>query len=152
MKKLCLLLGLLVLPQIALAAGLNASESECLSRIRDEVDFIVSRLNLIHRSYEKQVSDSALGQFKSGGYSTVTMLDNTIRKYHDRLVRRIRKYPFQYKSRLKSVHLTGSRRCLAERLRAESVGTIHEFELSWQKALRQAQDNAVYFRRMDHIH
>lgn len=134
-----------------LAQELSANEAECLSQIKDEADFIVSRINLIHRDYEKRIKRSALGKFKSGDYSTISLLDNTIRKYHRKLVYKIKNYPFRYQTKIKASHRAGKQRCLAKQLRDESVGTIHEFELSWEKTLHQAEKNAHYFQQLDEI-
>lgn len=146
--KLCLLAVLLVLVSLPTQAQeLSPREAECLSQIKAEADFIVSRINLVHREYEDQVKHSGLGKFKSGGYSTVRLLDHTIRKYHRRLVHKIENYPFRYERGLKSGH----RYCLAQELSDESVGTIHEFELRWQKTLREARKNARYFKQLDEM-
>jgi len=150
--KKCMLAVLLLLESsLVLARGMSTQEAECLSRIKDETDFIISRINLIHRDYEKQVKDSAIAKFKSGDYSTIGLLDNTIRKYHRKLVHRYKNYPFRYKSRIKTSRHAGSKQCLVDELRYESVGAIHEFELSWRKALHQAKQNARYFKQMDDI-
>ncbi len=133
------------------ARGLTAQEATCLSQIKDETDFIVSRINLIHRDYEKQVKHTGLGKFKSGDYSTIGLLDNTIRKYHRKLVKRLKGYPFRYQTGIKASRQKPSKACLAKQLRNESVGTIHEFELSWQKALQEAEKNASYFQQIDGI-
>lgn len=134
------------------AREMSAQEAACLSQIREETDFIISRINLIHRNYEQQLKHSALGKFKSGDYSTIALLDNTIRKYHRRLVRRLKDYPFRYRDKIADAHRSGRKRCLADRLRNESVGTIHKFELSWQKVLHAAEENAGYFQEMEDIH
>ena len=118
---------------------------------RHETDFIISRINLIHRGYEKQLKHTALGKFKSGDYSTIGLLDNTIRKYHRKLVKDLKAYPFRYRRRIKAAHGAGSKHCLADSLRNESVGTIHKFELGWQKALQEAKKNASYFQQVDGI-
>lgn len=124
----------------------------CLSQIRDEADFIISRINLIHRDYEQQVKHSAFGKFKSGEYSTTGLLDNTIRRYRQKLVKRLKDYPFRYRDTIKSSRHAAGKHCLAGMLHSESVGTIHEFELSWQKVLREAEKNAGFFQRIDGIH
>lgn len=149
-KHLVSALLLMMAPQV-FARGMSAQEVECLSQIREETDFIISRINLIHSGYEKQLKRSPLVQFKSGDYSTIGLLDNTIRKYHSKLVHQFKNYPLRYQARIKASHYSGSRRCVAQQLRDESVGTIHEFELSWQKALRQAEQNASYFKQVDGI-
>jgi hypothetical protein len=151
MKKCMLAVLVLMCSTQVLARGMSTQEAVCLSRIKDETDFIISRINLIHRDYEKQVKDSAFAKFKSGDYSTIGLLDNTIRKYHRKLVHQYKNYPFRYESRIKAMRHAGSKHCLVDELRGESVGSIHEFELSWQKALRQAKKNAMYFKQMDDI-
>ena len=134
---------------LASARDMSAKEMKCLGQIRDETDFIVSRINLIHRDYEKQVKQSALGKYKSGNYSTHELLDNTIRKYHRKLLHKIKRYPFHYEARVKATPRSKSQPCLAEQLRDESIGMIHHFEVSWEKTLRQAQENAHFFRQVD---
>jgi len=151
MKKQLLPMFLLLLSQPAFARDMSPQEVVCLSQIRDETDFIISRINLIHSDYEKQLKQSALGKFKSGGYSTIGLLDNSIRKYHRKLVHKFKKYPFRYQAKIKAAHHSGGKRCLAEQLRTEAVGTIHEFEISWQKALEQAEKNASYFQQVDEL-
>jgi hypothetical protein len=151
MNKLFPFLGLLFLPLPVLAGGLSASELQCLSRVREESNFIVSRINLVHREYEKQLKDSGLGGFKSGNYSTGTLLNNTIRKYHRSLVHRIQSYPIKYETRLRGTQHPGGGVCLARQLHEQAVGTIHEFELSWERALADARTNAEYFRHLDGI-
>jgi len=149
MTKIVPILGLLILPLTPHAADKPASRTQCLDQIRAESEFIVSRINFVHRSYEKQLSDSGLGQFQSGDYSTSTMLDNSIRKYHHKLVQKILDYPIQYSSRLRGVQRAGKGSCLARQLHEQAVGTIHEFELSWEHALKSARANADYFRHLD---
>jgi hypothetical protein len=150
--KRCLFTVLLLLSAgSVLARGMTAQEVECLSQLQDESDFIVSRINLIHSSYEKQVEDSHLAKFKSGDYSTIGLLDNTIRKYRRKLVHQIKNYPFRYEAKIQASHRAVSKRCLVKQLRDESVGTIHEFEISWEKTLKQAQRNASYFQQLDRL-
>lgn len=146
---LVVLLLLAALP--AQARDMSSRETECYKQIKDEADFIVSRINLIHHDYENQVKQSALGRFKSGDYSTIKLLDNTIRKYHRKLVHKIKNYPFRYERRLRKERHHRHAHCLAQDLRNESVGTIHEFELNWRKALRQARKNARYFKQLDNM-
>lgn len=151
--KLSLLTLLMVLASSgALARGLTAQQSRCLSQIRNETDFIISRIDLIHRDYEQKIKRTDLGKFKSGDYSTVGLLDNSIRKYHRTLVKRLKKYPFQYRKRIRKSHHKSEKPCLAEQLRDQSVGTIREFELSWEKTMRKAKDNASYFKQVDGLH
>lgn len=152
MKHCMLGLMLLLGSMPVLARGLTAREVECLREIRDEADFIVSRIDLINHDYEKQIRHSALGKYKSGDYSTIGLLDNTIRKYHRKLVRQYKNYPFRYKTRVKASPRTGSRHCLVQELRNESVGAIHQFELGWQKTLEKARKNASYFQQIDDMH
>lgn len=150
--KQCLLAMLLILASLpAWAKGMSSRDAKCIRQIKEEADFIISRINLIHRDYENRVKHSALGHFRSGDYSTIKLLDNTIRKYHRRLVHQIKNAPLRYQARLKAGHHTKHALCLAQKLRDESVGTIHEFELSWEKALRQANKNARYFKRLDEM-
>ena len=151
MKRRMLALLLILASAHVLASGMSAQQVACLSQIKDETDFIISRINLIHRGYEKQLKHTALGKFKSGDYSTIGLLDNTIRKYHRKLVKDLKAYPFRYRRRIKVAHGAGSKRCLADSLRNESVGTIHKFELGWQKALQEAKKNASYFQQVDGI-
>ena len=87
MKRRMLALLLVLASAHVLASGMSAQQVACLSQIKDETDFIISRINLIHRGYEKQLKHTALGKFKSGDYSTIGLLDNTIRKYHRKLVK-----------------------------------------------------------------
>lgn len=145
--KTCMLVVLWgALSTTALAKGMTAKQAECYSQIKQEAAFIVSRINLIQRDYEGRVKHSALGVFHSGGYSTRKLLDNTIRQYHRKLVHRIENYPIRYAARLgQGRHAT----CQASNLQDESVGTIHKFELSWQKALSQARKNARYFSQLN---
>jgi len=152
MKKIFPFLGLLCMPLPVLAGGLSLSEAQCLDRVRAESDFIISRINYVHRKYEKQVSESDLGRFTSGDYSTVSLLDNTIRKYHRSLVRKFQSYPLKYASRLRGVQHPGQQACMAGKLHEQAVGTIHEFELNWERALKTARANAEYFRHMDGLH
>jgi len=151
MKRSVLMLVILLASCYVQARGLTAQEATCLSQIKDETDFIISRINLIHHDYEHQLKQTSLGKFKSGDYSTIGLLDNTIRKYHRKLVKRLKGYPFRYQARIKGSSPKASKACLAERLRNESVGTIHEFELSWQKVLQEAEKNASYFQQIDGI-
>jgi len=151
MKKQLLPMFLLLFSQPAFARDMSPQEAVCLSQIRDETDFIISRINLIHTDYEKQLKQTALGKFKSGDYSTIGLLDNSIRKYHRKLVHKFKKYPFRYQAKIKASHRSGSKRCLADQLRTEAVGTIHGFEISWQKALEQAEKNASYFQQVDEL-
>lgn len=147
---LAVLLGLL--PTMVQAQEMTARESACYGRIKQEADFIVSRINLIHRDYENRLKHSGLGRFQSGSYSTRKLLDNTIRQYHRRLVHRIQNYPIRYTDRLRHRQHRKPPRCLAGKLQNEAIGTIHQFELSWQKALRQARKNARYFSQLDGMH
>lgn len=149
MKKHLLPMFLLLVSQYAFARDLSPQEVVCLSQIRHETAFIISRINLIHTDYEKQLKHTAVGKFKSGDYSTIGLLDSTIRKYHRKLVHKFKRYPFRYQAKIKASHRSGSKRCLADQLRTEAVGTIHEFELSWQKVLEQAENNASYFKQVD---
>ncbi|MBI1422455.1 MAG: hypothetical protein GC149_03240 [Gammaproteobacteria bacterium] len=151
MKTCMLALLLLLESSMALARGMTTREAECLSQIKDETDFVISRINLIHRDFEKQVKQSAIGDFKSGDYSTVGLLDNTIRKYHRKLVHRFKNYPFRYRAKINSSKSGRSRACLAEELRTESVGAIHDFELTWQETLRKAEKNVIYFQQLDEL-
>lgn len=149
MKQGLLALLLIMASWPVLAQDMSAREAKCYHRIKNEADFILSRINLIHREYENQVKHSGLARFKSGSYSTSQLLDNTIRKYHRRLVHQIRNYPIRYATRLRQGQHLQHPTCLASSLQDESVGTIHEFELSWQKALRQARNNARYFKQLN---
>ena len=151
MKKHVLAMLLLLLVQHAFARGMSAQEAVCLGQIKDETDFIISRINIIHKGYEDQVKKSEFGKFKSGDYSTIGLLDNTIRKYRRKLVHKYKKYPYRYKADIKSSHRKASKPCLVEQLRIESVGSLHEFELSWQRAIEQAKKNAGYFKQVDDI-
>ena len=152
MKKHVLTLILLLFVHHAFARGLSAQEAVCLSQIKDETDFIISRINMIHKGYEEKVKQSDFAKYKSGDYSTIGLLDNTIRKYHRKLVRKYKKYPFRYQSKIQASNHTGSSHCFAEQVRVESVGSIHEFELSWERALEQAEKNASYFKQVGDIH
>jgi hypothetical protein len=151
MKKHYLSVLLLLFAQHAFARGMSAQEAVCLSQIKDETDFIISRINMVHKGYEEKVKQSGLAQYKSGDYSTIALLDNTIRKYHRKLVRKYKKYPFRYQKKVTASSHSGSTHCLAEQVRVESVGSIHEFELSWQRAFEQAQKNASYFTQVGDI-
>ena len=151
MKKHLVSVFLVLIAQHAFARGMSAQESVCLSQIKDETDFVISRINMIHKEFEQQVKHSSLAKFKSGDYSTIGLLDNTIRKYHRKLVHQIKKYPFRYRAKIQASNRPASNRCLVEQVRIESVGRIHEFELSWQRAIEQAERNASYFKQVDDI-
>ena len=152
MNKMMLAVLLGLLATAALARDMTTRQAECYGRIKQEADFIVSRINLIHRDYESRLKRSAIGGFKSGQYSTTRLLDNTIRRYHRKLVRRLKNYPFRYEASLRGAQGSKHAPCLARKLQNESVGTIHEFEVSWQRAFRKARDNARYFRQLDNMH
>lgn len=149
MRQGLLVLLLFVTSLPVLAREMSGRQAQCYKRVRDEATFIVSRIDLIQHQYENQVKRSGLGKFKSGAYSTSKLLDNTIRKYHRKLVRKFKNYPIRYASQLRLGQHPKSPHCLAAYLQDESVGTIHEFELSWQQALRQARKNARYFKQLD---
>lgn len=151
MKQSLLVLLLVAVSSSVLAQGMSVRQMACYKRIRDEADFIVSRINYIHREYEHKVKQTGLGRFKAGSYSTTKLLNNSIRKYHRKLVHKFRNYPIRYATRLRLGQHLKSSPCLAGRLENESVGTIHEFELSWQKALSQARTNARYFKQLDEM-
>lgn len=130
-----------------LAQELSTREQQCLAEIEAEVAFITSRVELIHDEYEKKLETAGLQQFQSGDYSTIVMLDNSIRKYHLSLVRDVRRYPQLYRQQLQ----TGNRNCPAEQLKLQGIGMIHSFERDWTQALEKARQNAEYFQRLEQM-
>lgn len=149
--KLFLSLVLMLVAHCVLARELMPQEMNCLKQIREESDFILSRINSVHQEYEGKLKQSGLVNFEAGNYSTIELLDNTIRKYHRELVHKVKAYPFSYKAKIQRSQAAGSKRCMVDQLQADAVGTIHEFELSWQKALHQAEKNARYFKQVDRL-
>ena len=142
-----LALGFFVCVQTCAARELSAREQQCLAAIEAEVAFITSRVELIHGEYEEKVQLTGLENYQSGDYSTITWLDNSIRKYRLSLVIDVRSYPQRYKKQVQ----TGSQHCPAEQLKVQGIGMIHDFEKSWSQALEKAQQNADYFRRLEEM-
>ena len=144
-------LVLVLISHPASARELMPQEKQCLKQIREEADFILSRIDVVHQEYENKIKATGLTDFKSGNYSTIGLLDNTIRKYHRDLVHKVKSYPFNYKAKISNSKQKRKKRCMADKLQADAVGTIHGFELHWQKAFRQAEKNANYFRNVDSL-
>lgn len=149
--KYLLSMLLLCCTQPALAQDGKSPENKCLQQLRAESEFILSRINSLNQEYEDKLKQSGLADFASGKYSTVALMDNTIRKYHRDLVRKVKKYPFHYSAKAGHSKQAGSKQCRVDKLQTDAVGAIHDFELNWQQALQQAQKNANYFRQVDNL-
>ena len=132
---------------MAASRDLSVSEQQCLAQIRAEVSFITSRVNLIHREYESKLEVTGLAEYQSGEYSTIGLLDNSIRKYRLSLMGDLKAYPQRYQWQLAA----GNRQCPVDQLKIEAVSMIRDFEMNWARALDKAQQNASYFRRLEQM-
>jgi len=148
-RNVILLLVFVSYAQTLSAAPLSAAQIKCLAKIDEQVDFIIYGIERVNQQYEEIVKEKKLDEFKSGEYSADVFLDKSIRKYRLELTGEIKSYPQRYIAIQKKS--AGNSRCIASQLQSDGVGIIHNFEVTWQKAIENANKNRKFFQSVESL-
>lgn len=148
-RILAILIGLTIFQMSANASELDTAEKSCLEKIHEEVDFILSGIDLVNQEFEKKLKEKNLKGFKNSNYSTEVFLDNSIRKYKNDIIGELKSYPANYKAVASKIRV--KKPCLAVELQKESVPIIHKFEVTWEQTIKKAEKNHQFFMSVEHL-